>query len=149
MELLNLLRDNWFELLQSLGIITGFFFASYSSWEEAKQRRVANRLEITKQHREIWSTLYSRPDLTRVIDSAADLAAQPVTHEEQLFVRSLILHLAAAFRASRAGMFKLPDELKTDIAIFFSHPVPRAVWEVTKHLQNADFVWFVEQHRAR
>jgi hypothetical protein len=147
MEILNWVRDNWFDLLQSLGIIGGFFFTALSLRIDANERRVGNLFAITKQHREIWTAIYSRPDLKRVVDAHADLEVQPITDEEGLFVNLLILHLETGYRASQAGMFTLPGELKTDISAFFSFPIPGAVWERSKRLQNVDFVRFVEEHR--
>jgi hypothetical protein len=149
MELLNWLRDNWMDLLQSVGIIGGLFFTGISLHIDAKVRRIGNLFEVTKQHREIWTSLYSRPDLKRVLDSAAD--TKSISDEEELFVNFLILHLASSFRAAKAGMFMLPAELRSDISAFFSLPIPRAVWERMKRYQNREFVSFVETylHAAR
>ena len=144
MGFLNWLRDNWFTLLQSLGIIGGLLFTGVSLRVDAKVRRVGNLFAVTKQHREIWTALYSRPDLKRVTDASANLTAQPITDEEELFVNLLILHLATSYRAAKAGMFLLPGELQTDIAEFFTLPIPKAVWERTKRFQGREFVSFVE-----
>lgn len=148
MDFLSLLQDNWFTLLQSIGIIAGLFFTGWSLRIDAKVRRVANGFELTKQHREIWTHLYSRPELKRVVDPCADLRAQPVTDEEEMFVNFLFLHLASAFRAMKNGMFVLPEELHTDVSAFLSLPIPRAVWDSTKSFRNRDFVTFVESQIA-
>src|SRR5687767_4332729 len=110
MGFLNWLRDNWFTLLQSLGIIGGLFFTAISLRVDTKVRRVGNLFAVTKQHREIWTALYSRPDLKRVVDTSANLATKPITDEEELFVNLLILHLASNYHAAKAGMFMLPGE---------------------------------------
>ena len=149
MEFLKLIQDNWFILLQSVGIIAGLFFTGWSLRLDAKVRRVANGFELTKQHREIWTHLYSRPELKRVVNPAANLAAQPVTEEEELFVNFLLLHLASAYRAMKNGMFILPDELHADVTAFLSLPVPKVVWEMSKHYRNRDFVVWVEQQNQR
>ena len=149
MGFLNWLRDNWFTLFQSLGIIGGLFFTGVALLIDAKVRRVGNLFAVTKQHREIWTALYSRPDLKRVVDEAANLTTQPITDEEELFVNLLILHLASNDHAAKAGMFMLPGELQADITAFFSRPIPRAVWERTKKFQDHDFVSFVEDRITR
>ncbi len=147
MEFLNGVRDNWFVFLQSLGIIAGLFFTGFALLIDARVRKVANLFEVTKQHREIWTLLYSREDLKRVMNPNANIGDSPVTEDEKLFVNLLILHLASSHRASKAGMFSLPTELDADIKTFFSWPIPRAVWEMMRPLQEPDFAAFVERHR--
>lgn len=149
MELLNWLRDNWFTSLQTLGIVGGLFFTGLALRIDSKVRRVGNLFDVTKQHREIWTALYSRPDLKRVVDVSADLTAQPITDEEELFVNLLILHLASNYHAAKAGMFMLPGELQADISAFFARPIPRAVWERTKKFQEREFIAFVEARLPR
>src|SRR5688572_32634486 len=102
MTFLNWIQDNGFTLLQSLGIIGGLFFTGLSLRVDAKVRRVANGFELRKQHREIWSQLYSKPHLRRVLNANEDLARAPVTREEELFVNFLILNLTNAHRAMRS-----------------------------------------------
>ena len=147
MEFLNWVRDNWFVALQSLGIIAGLFFTGFALLIDARVRKVANLFEVTKQHREIWTLLYSREDLKRVMNPKANIGDSPVTEDEKLFVNLLILHLASSHRAAKAGMFSLPTELDADIKAFFSWPIPRAVWEMMRPLQEPDFAAFVDQHR--
>jgi hypothetical protein len=149
MVFLNWVQNNWFILLQSLGIITSICFAGISFRIDTKVRRVANLLEITKQHRDIWSEFYARPELKRVLKPSVNLTAHPITAEEELFVKLLILHLASAYRTSTFGMVTTPEELRDDISSFFGLPIPRAVWERMQHLQDHDFVRFVEQYRSQ
>lgn len=148
MEFLSWAQDNWFTLLQSAGIVGSLLFTAISLRIDSQVRRVANLFEATKQHREIWTTLYSRPDLKRVVDASADLKTYPISKEEELFVNLLILHIATNYRAAQAGMFMLPAEIKADIATFFALPIPRAVWETAKKFQERPFVVFVE-HAAK
>ena len=151
MAFLNWFQDNWFIFLQNLGTIGGLFFAgaslcftAASFCRDAKERRIGNLFEATKQHREIWTTLYSYPGLKRVVNPEADLGVKPITHDEELFVKLLILHLASNFRASQAGMFTLRAEIHADIVDFFSLPIPREVWARMKRFQDKEFVDFVE-----
>lgn len=136
--------DNWFVLLQSLGIIGGLFFTGISLRIDARVRRVGNLFEVTRQHREIWTELYSRPELKRVLDKEADVFLQPISVEEELFVNLLILHLASNHRAAREGIFSLPTELRSDVNAFFALPIPREIWRRTRMFQEKDFVRVVE-----
>src|ERR1044071_448910 len=95
------LANNWFTILQSLGIIGSLLYTGVSLRISAKARRVSNLLEITKNHREIWTALYNDSDLHRILDPSADLKKQPITRKEQLLVKFLVLHFASAFRAMR------------------------------------------------
>ncbi len=148
MELLNQIQDNWSEFLQNLGIIGGLFLTAFALFIDTKVRKVANRFEATKQHREIWTLLYSRPDLQRVLDEHAEIATRPITNEEKLFVNLLLLHLESNYLAAKAGMFMLPEELQADIRAFFACPIPRAVWETLKPFQDAQFTRFVDERRG-
>ena len=145
MDSLNWFQDNWFTFLQSLGIIGGLFFTGIALNIDAKVRRVGNLFTVTKHHREIWTTLYDRPELKRVVDASADLNSNAISDEEELFVHLLILHLASSYRAAKAGMHLLRGEIRADVTAFFSLPIPRAVWERTKRFQDRDLVAFVEE----
>ena len=145
MEVLHWLKSNWFNLFQSLALVGSLLFTGLSLRIDAKVRRVSNRLEIAKQHREIWSHLYARPELKRVLDASADLQAKPTTSEERMFVTFLVIHLAGAHRAEVAHFHTPPQKLGADIRHFFSFPVPRAVWQTLKHSQDEDFVRFVDE----
>jgi hypothetical protein len=145
MDFLNWLQDNWFDLLQSLGIVGGLFFTGISLRIDAKVRRIGNLFTVTKHHREIWTALYTRPELKRIVDASADLKARPISDEEELFVNFLILHLASSYRAGKAGMHLLRSEIRADIVSFFSLPIPRAIWERTKPFQDRDVVRFVDE----
>lgn len=139
---------NWFLFLQSVGIIGGLLFTAISLRIDAKVRRVGNLILITQQHRDMWTTLYTLPELARVMNANADLKSAPVTIEEELFISLLILHLNSAFQAMKHGMFMKPEGLRKDIQSFFSLPIPKAVWDKTRVLQDDAFVRFVEGHRG-
>jgi hypothetical protein len=144
MEALGWISKHWTEFLQSTGIIAGLFFTAYSAWKEAKAREIGHMIAIADQHRQIWKELYERPKLARVLEKAIDLDKKPVSHEEELFVTLLILHLDKVHRAMKAGMFITLEGLQSDIEGFFSLPIPKAVWEKAKPLQNREFVKFIE-----
>lgn len=144
MEIYHWIGGHGFDLLEGLGITASLLFATIALRREEKSRHTANLLAITAAHREIWSELFRRPDLKRVIAPQVDLAKKPVTEEESLFVTFLILHLNAVFKANRARMFVPAATLQKDIAMFFVLPIPQAVWKKSRSLQEADFVAFVE-----
>jgi hypothetical protein len=144
MDFFHWAADSWFVLLQSGSIVAGLVFTAVALRDDTRARRVGNLIAITQHHREIWTHLYSRPNLSRVLDSNVDLEKNPVTDEEELFVNLLILHLNSSYQAMKYGNFIKPEGLHQDIRLFFSLPIPSAVWEATKIFQDKDFVEFVE-----
>ena len=83
------IAENWVTALNAAGVVGGLFFTACSLHSEAKTRRVANLLTITKNHRNIWADFYRNPGLARVLDSAADVTRKPITREEEIFVIGL------------------------------------------------------------
>jgi len=149
MDFLHWVEQNWLSLFESAGIIGGLLFTAVTLRADAQARQVGNLIAITQHHQEIWTHLYTRPQLARVLDRAVNLKSAPVTDEEALFVSFLILHLNSAYHAMQTGMYVKPEGLQRDIQLFFSLPIPRSVWENAKSLQDADFVKFVETNCAR
>lgn len=138
------LGQNWFTLLQSAGIIGGLLFTAVSLRDDVKARRVSNLIAITHHHREIWTQLYQRPELARVLDAKIDVKRNPVRDEEELFVNLLTLHLSSVHHAMSQGLFIKLEGLRKDMDWFFALPIPKAVWERNRALQNESFVRFVE-----
>jgi hypothetical protein len=136
--------QNWFNLFSSVGIIAGLWFTAFSLRSETKTRRIANLLTITANHREIWKEFLNNPKLARVRDAAADTAKQPVTDAERVFVTFVIHHINSVYYAMSGQLVVKYEGLRRDIAQFFSLPIPQAVWEKTKILQNDALVKFIE-----
>ena len=147
MEIGGWASQNWFNFFSAAGIISGLLFTAHSLRSETKTRRIANLLTITANHREIWKEFLNNPKLARVRDANADTAKQPVTDAERVFVTFVILHMSSVFHAMSDQLVVKVEGLRRDIAQFFSLPIPRAVWEQIKVLQNDDFVAFVESCR--
>ncbi|HYV27315.1 MAG TPA: hypothetical protein VFA77_07260 [Candidatus Eisenbacteria bacterium] len=147
MEATHWIAQHWFDLVQTAGIISGFLFTAHTIRKESEARKIANMIAMADHHHSLWKEFYKHPELSRIIDEGAALDAKPVTAEEQLFVTSLILHLDGVHRAMKAKMFVRLEGLQKDIQTFFSLPIPKAVWEKSKSLQDADFVAFVEACR--
>jgi len=145
MALTEWMSHNWFALVQTGVPAGGLFLKGIALLFEARARRVGNLIQLTQQHRDLWERMYSQPELTRILDASADLDKMPVTAEEEIFVVFIILHLSSTYYAMRSGFFRKPHGLRKDIVRFFSRPIPRAVWEKVKDLQEPPFVKFVEQ----
>jgi len=137
------IAKNWFELLQTVGIIGGLVFTAFSVSKDDKSRKIANLIAIKQQHREIWRELFDRPRLMRVLKPDVDLNTEDVTDEEALFVKLLFLHLASVHRANQAGMFVEIQALDKDIREFVALPIPRAIWNRLKPFLDKDFIELV------
>jgi hypothetical protein len=146
MEIWQWAEQHWFDLLQTVGIVSGFAFTAYELRKEDRSRKISNLIAIKAENREIWKEVYNRPQLARVLETDVDLTKEPISIEEHLFVKLLILHLDTVHRMMKTKMFVKLEGLQKDVAEFFSAPIPRAIWEKMKPLQDDDFVKFVEQH---
>ena len=144
MAILGWLGAHGFDFLQTVSILVGFFTAAYTIRTDTKERKIGNLFSLTKAHREIWSLLYERKELSRVLSESVNLRREPVTAEEELFVHTLILHLRTAFKARELGMQFDDDAVAADIRQFLNRPIPRSVWECSKVFQDSDFVEFVD-----
>jgi hypothetical protein len=136
--------ENWFNLLNGLGVVGSLLFTAVSLRSETKTRRIANLLSLTQNHRELWSELFDRSALGRVLDGAANLDKKSITLDEGLYVNMVIQHLGSAYEAIKSGLTIKPEGMRQDVGWFFSLPIPKAIWENIKILQNDDFVDFVE-----
>src|SRR5438105_5056258 len=96
MGFLQWVSQNWFSLLQSIGIIGSLLFTGISLRMDARTRRASNVLTITQQHHELWTNFLKRPELSRVLDPNADLKSNAVTREEQMFILLLLVHLSTS-----------------------------------------------------
>jgi hypothetical protein len=147
MGILPWLTDNAFNLFNALGIVGGLLFTGYSLHSEAKTRRVANLLALTEAHRNIWKEHLKSPQLARVLSTAVDLLKEPITREEEIFVNLIIQHTSVVFHTMRDELTIKPEGLRRDVASFFSLPIPQAVWEQLKTVQDDQFIAFVDSCR--
>ena len=146
------LRENWFELISTILGLGGLWFTAFTirkdtkvRKEEVKARRVANLLAITANHREIWKEFLNNfENLKRVRYATADIEKQPITEMERVFVTLVILHVNSVFYAMSDQLVIEYEGLRRDVAEFFSQPIPNAVWQGTKLLQNQDFAAFID-----
>ncbi|GDY23763.1 hypothetical protein LBMAG56_51100 [Verrucomicrobiota bacterium] len=147
MPILHWLIQHASGFLNAVGIIGSLLFTGYSLHSEAKTRRVANLIALTESHRQVWAEMFRKPQLNRVLDAGADPTKQAVSDEEMIFVNLVIQHLSIVFHAMRDELTIPPEGLRRDVWWFFSLPIPQAVWERMKILQNDAFVAFVEECR--
>ena len=137
--------ENWFDLLSSVGIIGGLIFTAVTLHSETKTRRVANLLTMTQNHRELWKGFYRNVEMTRILDPAADPKSSPVNRGEEIYIITVIQHLAAVYRAMRYDLTIRPEGMGRDVGSFFSLPIPKWVWDKIKPFQDKDFVAFVDE----
>ncbi len=147
MQSLRWLAENWFIYLNALGVVGGLFFTGYSLHSETKTRKIANLLTLTQSHRDIWNAVIHEPKLNRVLAIRVNIERDPVTREEEIFVTLVIQHLSVVFHAMRDELTIPPEGLRRDVWQFFSLPIPQAVWNRVKVLQNDAFVAYVEACR--
>lgn len=144
MEATPWLAQNWFELLQSIGIVGGLLFTAYATWRNDHSRRISNSIAISNQHRELLQPIYSQSDVTRVLDQCADIRKQPISLAEENYTIARVGHLSTAYRAIKKGELVKLKGLRKDVQQFFALPIPGAVWEKLKPLQDDNLVIFVE-----
>lgn len=137
--------ENWFDVLQTVAISTGLFATVYNLRADRRERMVETQFALTAGHREIWSRLADKPALARVLKTRVDLQSKPITLEEDLLVRFVILHLRAAFKARRAGMDFGDDQVELDVRLLFTLPIPREIWHRYRQFQDAEFIAFVDE----
>ena len=138
-------QNNWPSVIGALGIIGSLWFTAANFREDSKNRLVSNLLAIDERHRALWSEAQQRQDLKRILSQGVDVLAEPLSPEEDVFLRRVILHFETGWRLERIldrGEMKL---LARDAGGFFSLPLPHAVWEKTKEFRNPKFVKFVER----
>jgi len=138
------LAEHWFDVVQTAGIIGGFLFTAQTIRRDEKARAISNTIALNEQYNQIWRELYERPELGRILQNDVDLNRQPISNDEALFVKKLILYLDVVRRAMNAGIFVKIQGLQKDIQDFFSLPIPKAVWEKIKPFQDKEFIALIE-----
>jgi len=142
---LSWVQNNWSSFVGAVGIIGSLLFTAAYFREDSKNRQVTNLLAIEDRHRAFWCEAQQRKDLKRIFSHEAVALEQPLSKEEDLFMRRMVLFFANGWRLEKAlkrGELKL---LARDAGEFFSLPLPHAVWEKTKQFRNPKFVRFVER----
>lgn len=139
------LRENWFLLLQTLGIVGGLIFTSISIRQSTKARKASDLLTLTREHRELWNEIYSRQELARILRTDVDLVALPIKTDEEHFLNEVIVHFQMGWHLATKSSFLTLDAMRADVKNFFNLPIPRKVWQETKMSRDPKFVSFVEK----
>jgi hypothetical protein len=137
--------QNWFILLQSLGIMGSLWLTSATVRRDTRAREASNWLSLLEQHRELWKDLHQRPELSRIMSREVDLVAQPISAAEQEFLNLVVVHFHTGWMLAKAGSTNSLETMATDVRTFFSLPLPHSVWEQTKILRDKEFLHFVEE----
>ena len=74
------------------------------------------------------------PSLLRVLAPDADLAREPLTEAEEIFVTLVIQHLHTVVTAMRDELTINPEGLRRDLRQFLARPIPGVVWNGLKAL---------------
>jgi len=135
---------NWFNVVQTVGIIGSLWVATAAANRDARSKGIENLLSLSEHHRELWKEMPCQNDLVRIFQPDADTVLVPVTVAEAEFLNLVIVHFQTGWCIAKAGGPTTIAEMKADVRSFFTLPLPRAVWERTKHHRNKKFVGFVE-----
>jgi len=137
--------ENWFNVVQTAGIIGGLLMTSAAAHREAKAREIENLLTITDQHRNLWGQIQNRADLLRILQPDASVLTKPITVPEEIFLNEVIVHFQTGWQLSKSGAMISLRDMELDARHFFSLPLPYAVWEKTKNSRCRQFVRFIER----
>jgi len=144
-ELVIWFQGNWSTLIGAIGIICSLLFSAITLREDCKAKQISNLLAIEDRHRMLWSEAEKRADLKRILSKTVDILNNPITADEDVFLRRILIFFETGWRLEKTlgrGELKL---LAADIKDFFALPLPREVWEKTKQFRNPEFVRFVER----
>jgi hypothetical protein len=145
---LSWLDQNWFGVVQTLGIVGSIWLAIATLRRDARARRVADHLTLAGQHRELWSDVHRRPELARILHTEVDLVAHSVSVAEEEFLNLVIVHFNTGWLLAKENAILTLDVLATDARSFFALPIPRTVWDSTKHARDPEFVHFIQNALA-
>lgn len=138
-------ESNWFNLIQTVGIIGSVWMACSAAHREAKAREIENLLTISDHHRELWNEAYQRKDLQRVFACEAEVLKTPATVMEEQYLNLVIIQYETGWKLAKAGGITKLQELSADVRGFFSLLLPCAFWKKTSGFRNQRFVRFVEK----
>ena len=138
------LQQDWFNLIQTLGIVWSLALTAAALHRETRARKLGHYLNLVAHHRELWSETHRRLDLTRIFQAEVDLVAAPMTVAEQEFLNLAIEHFTTGWLVAKDTPFLSRKMLAADAATFFASPLPRTAWKQTKHARDPEFVRFIE-----
>lgn len=144
MDFLSWIELRSIDLVQSIGIIGGFFISWYQVRASNKIAKFQVFIQLGESHHAVWSPLIENQALNRIQQPNPDLIEQPITDQERAFLVNLFIHFEGAFEAERRGFYKLGIHEREDIADFLQLPIPRRVWDDIKGYQPVRFMRFID-----
>lgn len=144
------LNENWVNLIQTTGIIGGIVFAALTNRREQCGRRVSDILALAQHHRDLWSEVHRRPELSRILlrDDQIDLLNNPISNAESEFLNLVIVHFYTGWLLAQENGLLTSDVLAADAQDFFSLPIPTRVWQQTRSSRDPAFAAFIERSQA-
>ena len=122
--ILSWFQSNWSSVIGAAGIIGSLLFTAASVRADAKNRAITNLLALDERHRALWGEVKQRPELKRILSEKVDIAAQPLTPEEDVSMWQIIQQFETGWQVERIlnrGELKL---LARDAGDFFRLPLP-------------------------
>ena len=135
---------DWFEIVQTLGIILTILFLAYQINRTRKMELLRFDYDLISSHREIWINLLPRPEFKRILDKKADIKKHPITPQEKQFVIFVTIHVEYCFNAKKLGIIKEEIGDREDIKDFYSKPIPNKVWKELKSIYPPEFVKYMD-----
>ena len=139
------LEQNWFVLIQTLGIVGSIVLTACTVRRDTRARRLGDYLTVVTQHRELWSEAHRRPELARLFQTEIDLVAAPLTVAEEEYLNLIIDHYHTGWLLVREHVVLQAGVLAADARVFFRLPLPRHVWDRTRAARDPNFVRFIEE----
>ena len=136
---------NWFNLVQTVGVIGSLLMTAEAARRDAKAREVENLLTIADHNRQLWNGVRQRKELKRIFQRSKETHITDVSVDEEEFLNLVINHFQTTWCIAKIGGLITLKELADDAGSFFRLPLPNAVWEKTKLDRNQEFVRFVER----
>ena len=136
---------HWHSLVESLGIIGSLIFTGVTVRRDLGARRVTEHLTLAGQHRRLWGQLHRRRGLERVLEANRDLAQEPVTQEERLFLELAFVHFHTGWLICRENGSLTPVRVLALDAGHFFLPAPAAVWVAVRQSYQPEFVSFLRE----
>lgn len=138
-------QQDWFTLLQSLGIMVSLLIASFTLWRDVKSRKISNYIDLIQYHRDVWKMTMERPSLNRLFARQKELMKTALTEEEQQFLTFLFLHITCSFELQKSNHIINVEMLEYDVGELLKYPLIRKFWEENKRFYNSDFIDFVDR----
>lgn len=145
MLLLALLKSHWFDLAQTVGIVSGFVYTARAFSLDSRARRAEFTLSINAAHREVWSALLKSPELARILETDPDLASKPVTQDEERMTLVVLHHLASVHQAIELRLYPSWAGIEEDVRWFFTRPIPKLILERFLPVQAPEFRRFLRR----